>query len=147
MKLIITLSSLLLLVACDRPTAYSTDEPLAQPSFSGAPPEVPIFIQFDNPCSGLPITVTITGRARVINDGSVVHLQRTITTSDGFKGRGTETDVDNGHIFKFTVNDMLTNDSGDRIRAHLVLVLDLSTTPPTVRVMKGTFRGTICVGA
>jgi hypothetical protein len=118
---------------------------------ASAPIEVPIFIQFEgvNPCSGLVHTITITGTARLIEqDGrSVVHLQRTITTSSGFEGRGTETDVVNGHILKLTLNDMLTNDSDDRIRAHLVLVLDLSTAPPTVRVMKGTFGGVICVGA
>ncbi|MFL5496504.1 MAG: hypothetical protein ACJ8DC_19115 [Gemmatimonadales bacterium] len=118
---------------------------------ASAPIEVPIFVQFEdvNPCSGLVITVTFTGTARIVehNGHVVVHERRTISTSDGFEGRGTDTFVDNGNIQKFTLNDMLTNESGDRIRAHLLLVIDLSTTPPTVRVMKGTFGGTICVGA
>jgi hypothetical protein len=117
---------------------------------TGAPTEVPIFIQFEfgNPCTGLVHTITVTGTARIHeHDGRVVvHEQHTLTTSDGFQGRGTATIVDNGNIQALTLNDMLTNDSGDRIRAHLLLVLDLSTTPPTVRVMKGTFDEVICVG-
>lgn len=118
----------------------------------GAPTAVPVFFEFDgvNPCSGLPQTVTFTGTAWIheLPGGRVVvRSQRTITTSSGFEGRGTDTFVDNGNILKFTLNDMLTHPSGDRIRAHLLLVIDLTTTPPTVRVMKGTFGGTICVGA
>ena len=92
--------------------------------------------------------------ARVVHDQRrehdgrvVVQTQRTITTSDGFQGRGTDTFVDNGKIQRFTLNDMLSHESGARIRAHFVQVIDLSTTPPTVRVFKGTFDGTICVGA
>ena len=118
---------------------------------ASAPIEVPVFIQFDflNPCSGLIHTVTFTGTARIHeHDGQVVvQTQRTITTSDGFQGRGTDTFVDNGKIQRFTLNDMLSHESGARIRAHFVQVIDLSTTPPTVRVFKGTFDGTICVGA
>jgi hypothetical protein len=118
---------------------------------ASAPVEVPIFAQFEdvNPCSGLVHTITFTGTARIHeHDGRVVvHAQRTITTSSGFEGRGRDTFVYNGKIQKVTANDMLTNESGDRIRAHIVLVLDLSTTPPTVRVMKGTFDEVICVGA
>lgn len=118
----------------------------------GVPTAVPIFSQFEgsNPCSGLPQTVTFTGTAWIheLPDGRVVvRTQRAITTSAGFQGRGTSTVVDNGNILKFTLNDMLTHPSGDRIRAHLVLVVDLTTTPPTVRVRQGTFDGTICVGA
>jgi hypothetical protein len=116
---------------------------------ASAPTVVPIFIRFDdvNPCTGLVHTITVRGTARIVEQKgvTVVHSQRTITTSSGFTGRGTETDVDNGNIFKFTLNDMLTNQAGDRIRAHLVLVLDLSTDPPTVRVMQGTFNGVLCI--
>lgn len=118
----------------------------------GAPTAVPIFFQFEgrNPCSGLPHTVTFTGTAWIheLPGGQVVvHFQRTITTSSGFEGRGTATNVVNGNILKSTLNDMLTHPSGDRIRAHLVLVIDLTSTPPTVRVRHGTFGGTICMGA
>lgn len=119
---------------------------------ASAPTAVPIFFQFAglNPCSGLPHTVTVTGTAWIheLPGGQVViHLQKTITTSSGFEGRGTSTIVVNGNIRKFTLNDMLTHPSGDRIRAHLVLVVDLTTSPPTVLVRQGTWGGTICVGA
>ncbi len=118
-------------------------------SATSAPTPVPIFVQFDdvNPCSGLVHTVTITGTAWIQDlDGQlVVREERTVTTSSGFAGRGTDVFVDNGTTQKFTLNDMLTNQFGARIRAHLVLVIDLSTTPPTVRVSKG-FDGPFCVG-
>jgi hypothetical protein len=117
---------------------------------ASAPVLVPISFSFTdvNPCSGLPITVTMTGTARLIQqDGrTIVHSQRTISTSDGFTGRGTDTDVINGNIESFTLNDMLTK-SDQRIRAHLLLVVDLTTALPSVRVMKGTFDGTVCVRA
>ncbi len=112
---------------------------------ASAPTPVPIFIQFDdlNPCSGLVHTVTFTGTAWIQElDGRVViREQRTITTSSGFEGRGTDTFVDNGNIQTFRLDDMLTNESGDRIRAHGLMVFDLSTL--TVHVEK--FAVT-CVG-
>jgi hypothetical protein len=118
---------------------------------ASAPIVVPLFLQFDdiNPCSGLVHTITVTGTARILERDGLLRVQdqKTITTSSGFTGRGTDMFVDNGNIQRFTLNDMLTNESGDRIRAHLVLVVDLSTTPPTVRVMQGTFDEVICVGA
>ena len=111
----------------------------------GAPTPIPIFEQFDdvNPCSGLIHTVTFTGTAWIEeNDGRiVVREKRTITTSSGFVGRGSDTFVDNGNIQKLTLNDMLTNGSGDRIRAQFILVFDLSTA--TVQVLRG---GLTCVG-
>jgi hypothetical protein len=116
---------------------------------ASAPTPVPIFLQFDdvNPCSGTVHTVTITGTAWIQDlDGRlVVREDRTVTTSSGFTGRGTDVFVDNGTTQKFTLNDMLTNESGARIRAHLVFVIDLSTIPPTARVSKG-LDGPYCVG-
>jgi len=106
----------------------------------GAPTTVPIFLQFDdvNPCSGLVHTVTFTGTASIHelpNGQVVVREQRTITTSSGFEGRGTDTFVGNGNIQKTTLNDMLTNESGERIRARFALVIDVST--GTVQVLNG----------
>jgi hypothetical protein len=115
---------------------------------ASAPTAEPLFIQFDdmNPCSGLPITVTLTGTAWINDhDGqTVVRTQVTVATSDGLEGRGTSTEVTTGNISAFTLNHMLTNTSGARIRAHLLLVLDQTTTPPSVRVMKGV-DGPFCV--
>lgn len=91
----------------------------------------PFEVVFDdiNPCTGLVHTVTITGTTFVIiNNGSVTGRQeRTITTSSGFVGHGTASFVDNGQNFMFRLTDILTNTSGDRIRASGVLVIDLST--------------------
>jgi hypothetical protein len=57
----------------------------------------------------------------------VVHAERTITTSDGFVGHGTDSSVDNGQVFMFRMTDIMTNASGDRFRARGVFVVDLST--------------------
>jgi hypothetical protein len=91
-----------------------------------------------NPCTGLIHTVTITGTTSVHDhDGRIVaHSERTITTSPtGFVGHGTDSYVLNGQVEMFRLGDILTNPSGDRIRARFVIVVDLST--GTVRVEKG----------
>ena len=82
-----------------------------------------------NPCTGNAMTVTITVNGSLHQHGSreVFHGARTITTSDGFAGRGTETFLVNGQILLFRQTDIMTNASGDRFRAHGVFVLDLST--------------------
>ncbi len=119
---------------------------LAGPAAADAPTEVPLELEFEdlNACTGEMVTVTMTG-VFVVHDHdgrSIVRLPRTITTSDGFEGRGDATEVVNGRISKFTLNDMLTHESGARIRAHYVLVLDLSTS--TVLVEKGGVQ--VCLG-
>jgi hypothetical protein len=75
------------------------------------------------------MTVTIAGSGFVHEHGSRVvgYTERTITTSDGFVGHGTDSFVDNGQILKFRQTDIMTNDSGDRFRARGVFVLDLRT--------------------
>lgn len=112
---------------------------------SSAPTPVPIFVQFDdvNPCSGLVHTISFTGTAWIqeLDGRLVIREQRTITTSSGFEGRGTDTFVDNGNTQKFSFDDMLSNASGDRIRAHSILVVDLPAA--TVQVFKLTLT---CVG-
>lgn len=109
-----------------------------------APTSIPIFEQFDdvNPCTGLIHTVTFAGTAWIQeHDGLiVVREERTITTSSGFVGRGNDIFVDNGNIQKITLNDMLVNGSGDRIRAQFIMVFDLSTS--TIQVLGG---GLTCI--
>jgi hypothetical protein len=87
-----------------------------------------------NPCTGAGMTVTIATTAFVHSHGSrvVAHAERTITTSDGFVGRGTESVVDNGQVFRARFTDIMRNTSGDRFRARGVFVFDIST--ETVRV-------------
>ena len=91
-----------------------------------------------NPCTGLIHTVTISETFFAhFHDGRVSgYSERTITTSpSGFVGHGTDSFVFNGQVNVFRLTDILTNASGDRIRARFVFVLDLST--GTVRVEKG----------
>ena len=109
----------------------------AVPAAADRPQEFPILDVFPdvNPCTGNPMTVTFTGTFYVHEHGSreVVRGERTITTSDGFVGHGTDSFVDNGQVLMFRQTDIMTNAStGQRFRARGVFVLDLST--DTVRV-------------
>jgi hypothetical protein len=117
----------------------------AVPAAADPPTQFPILDVFPdvNPCTGTPMTVTFVGTAYVhFHDGRVVaRAQRTITTSDGFVGHGTDNFVDNGQVIMNRLTDILTNASGDRFRARFVFVLDLST--GTVRVDRG---GLTCLG-
>ena len=109
---------------------------VAVPAAADRPTEFPILDVFPdvNPCTGNPMTVTFVGTAFVHFHDSrlLVRSQRTITTSDGFAGHGTDNFVANGQVFVFRQTDIMTNASGDRFRARGVFVLDLST--DTVRV-------------
>ena len=109
----------------------------AAPVGADPPTEIPQLDVFPdvNPCTGLLNTVTITETFFAhSHDGRVNgHSERTITTSPtGFVGHGTDSLVMNGQISVFRLTDILTNASGDRMRARFVLVVDLST--GTVRV-------------
>jgi hypothetical protein len=112
----------------------------AAPAAADRPTEEPIFDVFPdvNPCTGNPMTVTFVGTALVHFHGSrvVARAHRTITTSDGFVGHGTDSFVDNGRVLRASLTDIMTNaTTGDRFRAHFVFVLDVST--GTVRVDRG----------
>jgi hypothetical protein len=118
----------------------------AVPAAADSPTAIPFEFVFDdvNPCTGEIHTVTIAGTTFVhSHDGrTVAHSERTITTSPtGFVGHGRDSGVENGQVATFRLLDILTNASGDRIRARFVLVLDVST--GTVRVEKG---GLTCLG-
>jgi hypothetical protein len=119
---------------------------VAVPAAADPPTEFPIFDVFPdvNPCTGNPMTVTFVGTVSVHFHGSreVSVAHRTITTSDGFVGHGTDSFVDNGQVIMFRLTDILTNaTTGDRFRARSLFVLDLST--ETVRVERG---GLTCLG-
>ena len=84
------------------------------------------------------MTVTFVGTAFVHFHDSrvVVRAERTITTSDGSVGHGTDSFVDNGQVLMFRMTDIMTNASGGyHFRARTVFVLDLST--GTVRIERG----------
>jgi hypothetical protein len=110
----------------------------AVPAAADPPTVVQWKVEFPdvNPCTGDLHTVTIAGTTSVHDhDGRIVaYSERTITTSSGFVGRGTDTSVDNGQVFVFRHLDILTNASGDRMTARVVFVLDVST--GTARVEK-----------
>jgi hypothetical protein len=110
---------------------------LAVPAAADPPTAFPFEFVFDdvNPCTGLTHTVTIAGITLVHDhDGRIVaHSERTITTSpSGFVGHGADSHVLNGQVEMFRLADILTNSSGDRIRARTVIMVDLSS---------GTVRG------
>ena len=118
----------------------------AAPAAADRPTQFPILAVFTdtNPCTGTPMTVTFVGTLFVHEHGSreVNIAHRTITTSDGFAGHGTDTFVDNGQVIMFRQTDIMTNaTTGDRFRAQSLFVLDLKT--ETGRVERG---GLICLG-
>ena len=108
----------------------------AAPAAADAPTEFTFRDVFEdvNPCTNTPMIVTLVGAVSAHQHGGriVDHAKRTITTSDGFSGRGTDAFLDNGQVIMFRFADMMTNASGVRFRAQGVFVLDLST--HTVRV-------------
>ena len=69
----------------------------AAPAAADAPMEFPILDVFEdvNPCTGDPMTVTFVGTTFIDEHGSRVlgRAERTITTSDGFVGHGTDSFV------------------------------------------------------
>jgi hypothetical protein len=112
----------------------------AVPATANPPVEEPILDVFTdiNPCSGEEMTVTFVGSVLVHEHGErvIAIAHRTITTSDGFVGHGTDSFVDNGQILRARLTDIMTNEAtGQRFRAHFVFVLDLRT--DTVRVDRG----------
>ena len=117
----------------------------AAPAAADRPTEFPILDVFPdtNPCTDTPMIVTFVGTVSVHEHGSrvVAIAHRTITTSDGFVGHGTDSFVDNSRVLRASLTDIMTNASGDRFRAHFVFVLDLKT--DTVRVDKGALT---CLG-
>jgi hypothetical protein len=118
---------------------------VAAPAAADRPTEFPILDVFQdvNPCTGNPMTVTFVGTVFVHSHDSrtVAIAHRTITTSDGFVGHGTDSFVENGQVLMARMYDVMTNASGDRFRARAVFVLDLST--ETVRVERFDFS---CLG-
>jgi hypothetical protein len=104
----------------------------ALPAAADPPTEIPFEFVFDdvNPCTGDIHTVTIAGTTSLHeHDGRIVsQSERTITTSPtGFVGHGTDSYVLNGQVEMFRLTDVLTNPSGDRIRARFVIVFDVAT--------------------
>ena len=119
---------------------------VAGPAAADPPTESPISVQFQevNPCTGKIVTFTYLGTAffHFHDPRTIARSERTITTSDGFAGHGTDSFVQNGQVFTSRHDDVLTNATSDRFLVRSVFVLDLST--DTARVER--FELT-CVGA
>lgn len=146
----ITSLALLVVIACGdgpmSPLEQAASSSPPDPVFFSAPSSIPFVeaLAFINPCSGLNDTATLTGTLWIhARDGRlVVRSKSTVVTGSGFEGSRTRTIVVNSANFKVSLNAMLTNDAGERIRIHFVQVVDLST--GTVQVQKG--GGPTCVG-
>lgn len=87
-----------------------------------------------DPCTGAThdITFDLTFLIHDHDGRTVARGVRTLTTTLGYSGRGTSSFVANGQVEMFRFTDMLTDDSGNRIRASGVFVVDLGS--GTVRV-------------
>jgi hypothetical protein len=113
---------------------------VAGPAAADPPAALPIEdVFFDvNPCTGDVMAVRFVGTAYIHqhDSRSVVITHRTLTTSDGSVGHGTDTLVDNGQVLMSRVTFIMTNTSGGyRFRARGVFIIDLST--GNVRVDRG----------
>ena len=109
----------LLLLACGGPAP--TDPAGGRPTFSRAPVESPLLVLIDdvNACNGLPITLTYAGTAQVQEfDGhSLLHVNGTVTTTDGYTGTFNWTFIFEGdQVGHITAHDMeVSDESGQRI--------------------------------
>ena len=84
-----------------------------------------VFVDVD-PCTGLDHTVTIDVTAYDVVPGHTDRATHTITTSDGFVGRGEEVGVFDDNIF--VLNDTLVNPAtGQRAHAQLVVIANPAT--------------------
>jgi hypothetical protein len=119
---------------------------VAAPAAGNAPETLSFFQRFTgvNACTGQSQTVTVTGTLALHDhDGmTVATVSRNVSTSEGFVGRGTSTLVVNGQVQKLSVRDMLTHESGARMRAGFILVID--SAKGTVKVVHG---GVACVSS
>jgi hypothetical protein len=79
-----------------------------------------------NPCTGLDHTVTVDVTVYSPVPDHTGHATHTITTSDGFVGRGEEVGIFDDTISQ--INDTLVNpDTGQRIRAQLIVIANPTT--------------------
>lgn len=158
---VLFLFGLVILGACDRPVAPApapgpVDVAAARGANDapGAAVAVPIraTISDDDPCTAVvdpeEHQVTLEGTSYVHelpNGNFVIRTRYEITTDSGYEGRGMRVEVANRSVYRAHFNDMLTHPDGRKFRAHAVQVVDLRTTPPTVRVLK--ISGLTCLGS
>lgn len=86
------------------------------------------FVDVD-PCTGQlqEVTIEVTFVVHFHDGVTVARGVRTITTSGGYAGRGTSSFVENGNVEIFRFTDLLTDGSGNRLRAKGLFVVDLAS--------------------
>ena len=99
---------------------------------SSAPVEAPLLVAFDdiNACTGETITLTYTGTARVqtVGDHSLLHVDGSVTTSDGWFGTFVWTFINQGdQVAHVNAHDMEITD-GSRQRMIFPLGLEQHVT-------------------
>jgi hypothetical protein len=118
----------------------------AGPAAADRPFEEQVIEQFVDidPCTGLEheVTINVTFSVHLHDDRTVASGVHELSTTLGYAGRGNSSYVWNGNVEVFRVTDLLTNDSGDTIRARVVFVGDLKN--ETVRLDKFALE---CVGS
>jgi hypothetical protein len=105
------------------PTAPPLGLPAAVSPALGAAPSpayVPLFVVIDdiNPCTGLPVTLTYEGTARVqeFGDHFVLHVNGSVETTDGFSGSFSWTLIFQGdRIAHVSAHDMEISDATGQI--------------------------------
>jgi hypothetical protein len=135
----------MLVVACSQDAPTAPDPP--QFSMHAALIEIPIEdapFAGVNPCTGLLFTGTSTGTLWIQPhpNNRVIRVRLASTTSDGYTGRYGETwsgsnlpgPAGPGDVSARTVNVQMSSPSGSRYMVHQVFVMDLKTSPPTIRV-------------
>lgn len=101
---------------------------VAAPAAADSPGEFSITETFADvdPCSGLVHEVTIAATFEVHEHQENVVAQgvRTLTTTAGYSGNGTSAFVTNKNVEVFRFGDVLSDGSGNRIRASGVFVFN-----------------------
>jgi hypothetical protein len=110
----------------------------AAPAGADPPTEIAAedtFLDVD-PCTGVvhEVTISVNFLVHFHDRVTVARSVRTLTTSSGYAGRGTSSFVENERVEVFRFTDILADDSGNRIRAREILVIDPSS--GTVRVQE-----------
>lgn len=135
-------------------TPESTASDLGASSLSMAAPHAPaapepitrsVTFRDTDPCTGKEHTLTIASTiwTSELPDGrEVIRWERRLSSDSGYEGRGVRTIVDNGNVFKLRNMDVWSHPDGRQFQARGLIVLDLRTDPPTVRVQEG---GLICL--
>jgi hypothetical protein len=93
--------------------------------------DVGFFPNMLNPCTGGTFDLTIIYDFKVHShkNNMIIYSDRTITTSDGGEGRGTDIAVLNKNVVKYVQNDIVTFPSGDKLHARVNYLVNPQSFP------------------